>query len=112
MLLRHRAVKPKWGTAVGKRLDTRLSEEDKLALEQVYKKSPDWRARERAKTVLLLGQGLLPTVDRLPAHQTPSNCHRINPRSGTTSDAGDSVNSLPTTGASWQRVGTATSMVT
>jgi transposase len=44
---------------MGKRLDTRLSEEDRLALEQVVKKSPDWRARERAKTVLLLGQGLL-----------------------------------------------------
>lgn len=44
---------------MGKRLDTRLSEEDKLALEQVYMKSPDWRARERAKTVLLLGKGLL-----------------------------------------------------
>jgi transposase len=44
---------------VGKRLDTRLSEEDKWALERVYKKSPDWRARERAKTLLLLGQGLL-----------------------------------------------------
>ena len=44
---------------MGKRLDTRLSEEDRLALERVLKKSPDWRARERAKTVLLLGQGLL-----------------------------------------------------
>ena len=44
---------------MGKRLDTRLSDEDKLALEQVVKKSADWRARERAKTVLLLGQGLL-----------------------------------------------------
>lgn len=44
---------------MGKRLDTRLSEEDKWALERVYKKSPDWRARERAKTLLLLGQGLL-----------------------------------------------------
>lgn len=44
---------------MGKRLDTRLSEEDRLALERMYKKSPDWRARERAKTVLLLGQGLL-----------------------------------------------------
>ena len=44
---------------MGKRLDTRLSEEDRLALERVYKRSPDWRARERAKTLLLLGQGLL-----------------------------------------------------
>ena len=33
---------------MGKRLDTRLSEEDRLALERVYKRSPDWRARERA----------------------------------------------------------------
>ena len=37
---------------MGKRLDTRLSEEDRLALEQVVRKSPDWRARERAKTLL------------------------------------------------------------
>ena|GEM_PF-5653196 len=44
---------------MGKRLDTRLSEEDKLALMQVCKRSPDWPARERAQTVLLLGQGLL-----------------------------------------------------
>jgi len=44
---------------MGKRLDTHLSEEDRLALEQVIKKSPDWRARERARTLLLLGQSLL-----------------------------------------------------
>ncbi len=43
---------------MGKRLDTRLSEEDRMALEQVVRKSPDWRARERAKT-LLLSQPLL-----------------------------------------------------
>ncbi len=44
---------------MGKRLDTRLSEQDRLALEHVVKKSPDWRARERAKTLLLLCQPLL-----------------------------------------------------
>jgi hypothetical protein len=44
---------------MGKRLGTHLSEEERLALEQVVKKSPDWRARERAKTLLLLGQSLL-----------------------------------------------------
>ena len=44
---------------MGKRLDTRLSEADRLALEHVVKKSPDWRARERAKTLLLLSQPLL-----------------------------------------------------
>ena len=44
---------------MGKRLDTRLSEADRLALEQVVRKSPDWRARERAKTLLLLSQPLL-----------------------------------------------------
>jgi transposase len=44
---------------MGKPLDTRLSEEDRLALEQVVRKSPDWRARERAKTLLLLSQPLL-----------------------------------------------------
>lgn len=44
---------------MGKRLDTRLSEEDRLALEQVVRKSPDWRARERAKTLLLLSQPML-----------------------------------------------------
>ena len=44
---------------MGKRLDTRLSEQDRLALEQVVKKSPDWRARERAKTLLLLSQPML-----------------------------------------------------
>lgn len=54
---------------MGKRLDTRLNEEDKRALERVYKKSPDWRARERAKTLLLLGQGLLVTI------QPPTGAH-------------------------------------
>ena len=44
---------------MGKRLDTGLSEEDRLALEHVVRKSPDWRARERAKTLLLLSQPLL-----------------------------------------------------
>ena len=44
---------------MGKRLDTRLSEQDRLALEQVVRKSPDWRARERAKTLLLLCQPML-----------------------------------------------------
>ena len=44
---------------MGKRLDTRLSEQDRLELEQVVRKSPDWRARERAKTLLLLSQPLL-----------------------------------------------------
>ena len=44
---------------MGKRLETHLSEEDRQALEQVVKKSSDWRARARAKTVLLLGQSLL-----------------------------------------------------
>ena len=44
---------------MGKRLDTRLSEQDRLALEHVVKKSPDWRARERAKTLLLLCQPML-----------------------------------------------------
>jgi transposase len=44
---------------MGKPLDTRLSEEDRLALKQVVRKSPDWRARERAKTLLLLSQPLL-----------------------------------------------------
>jgi len=44
---------------MGKRLDTHLSEEERVALERVIKKSPDWRARERAKTLLLLGQSLL-----------------------------------------------------
>ncbi len=44
---------------MGKPLDTQLSEADRLALEQVVRKSPDWRARERAKTLLLLSQPLL-----------------------------------------------------
>lgn len=44
---------------MGKRLDTRLNGEDRLALEQVVRKSPDWRARERAQTLLLLSQPLL-----------------------------------------------------
>jgi len=55
VMWRQKAVKPRWETAAGKRLDTRPSEEDKWALELVYKKSPYWRARERAKTLLLLG---------------------------------------------------------
>jgi phage FluMu protein gp41 len=42
---------------LGKRLDTHLSEEDRLALEQVVERSTG--ARERAKTLLLLGQSLL-----------------------------------------------------
>ena len=37
---------------MGKRLDTRRGEEDKQAPEQVVKRSPDWRAQERAKTLL------------------------------------------------------------
>jgi transposase len=45
--------------AMGKRLDTRLSEEDRQALEEVFRKSADWRARERAKTLLLLSQPML-----------------------------------------------------
>ena len=44
---------------MGKRLEAHLSEDDRQALERVVKKSSDWRARERAKTVLLLGQSLL-----------------------------------------------------
>jgi transposase len=44
---------------MGKRLGAHLSEEDRQALEQVVKKSSDWRARACAKTVLLLGQSLL-----------------------------------------------------
>lgn len=44
---------------MSRQLDTRLSEADRLALEQVVRKSPDWRARERAKTLLLLSQPLL-----------------------------------------------------
>ena len=44
---------------MSKRLHTHLSEDDRLALEQVVRKSSDWRARERAKTLLLLGQSLL-----------------------------------------------------
>lgn len=44
---------------MSRQLDTRLNEADKLALEQVVRKSPDWRARERAKTLLLLSQPLL-----------------------------------------------------
>jgi len=34
-----------------------LSAADKDALMQIEKKSPDWRIRERAKSVLLLEQG-------------------------------------------------------
>jgi len=44
---------------MGKLLDSRLSEEDRLALERVVRKSADWRARERAKTLLLLRQPLI-----------------------------------------------------
>lgn len=44
---------------MSRQLDTRVSEADRLALEQVVRKSPDWRARERAKTLLLLSQPLL-----------------------------------------------------
>lgn len=44
---------------MGKRLNVSLSEEDRAALEQVVRKSPDWRARERARTLLLLAQPLL-----------------------------------------------------
>ena len=35
-----------------------LSEQDKLTLEQAVKKHADWRVRERAQTLLLLGQRL------------------------------------------------------
>jgi transposase len=42
---------------MGKRLEAHWSEEGRQTLEQVVKKSSDWR--ERAKTVLLLGQSLL-----------------------------------------------------
>ena len=44
---------------MSRQLDTRLSEADRLALEQVVRKSPDWRAHKRAKTLLLLSQPLL-----------------------------------------------------
>jgi hypothetical protein len=44
---------------MSRQLDTRLSEADRLALEQVVRKSPEWRARERAKTLPLLSQPLL-----------------------------------------------------
>jgi transposase len=44
---------------MGKRLDTRLSDADKLALEEVVRQSADWRARERARTLLLLCQPML-----------------------------------------------------
>ena len=44
---------------MGKPIDTRLSEQDRLALEQVVRKSSDWRACERAKTLLLLCQPML-----------------------------------------------------
>lgn len=44
---------------MGKRLDTQLSEENRQALEEVLRKSADWRARERAKTLLLLSQPML-----------------------------------------------------
>ena len=39
------------------RLEVLLDEADVQALRQVDKKSSDWRARERARTLLLLGQG-------------------------------------------------------
>ena len=39
------------------RLEVALDEADVQALRQVDKKSNDWRARERARTLLLLGQG-------------------------------------------------------
>ena len=38
-------------------LQVQLSEADVQALRQVDKKSDDWRARERARTLLLLSQG-------------------------------------------------------
>lgn len=34
-----------------------LSEQEKLSLEQAVKRHIDWRVRERAQTILLLGQG-------------------------------------------------------
>lgn len=37
---------------MGKRRDTRLGEEERRALAQVIKRSPDWRTQERAKTLL------------------------------------------------------------
>lgn len=40
-------------------LDVRLGEADRLALEKAVRKSPDWPARECAKTLLLLSQSLL-----------------------------------------------------
>lgn len=40
-----------------RRLEVALDEADVQALRQVDKKSQDWRARERARTLLLLGQG-------------------------------------------------------
>ena len=45
---------------MGKPQDTRLSEEDKLALEQVVRKSPDWRAR--AIAIGIVDDTVLPTV--------------------------------------------------
>ena len=52
---------------MSRQLDTRLSEADRLALAQVVLKSPDSRARERAKTLLLLSQPLLSReVAKLP----------------------------------------------
>ena len=44
---------------MGKRLNASLSEADRAALEKVFRKSPDWRARERARTLLLLSRPLL-----------------------------------------------------
>lgn len=43
-----------------KTLQVQLGEADTQTLRQVDKKSADWRARERARTLLLLGQGKSP----------------------------------------------------
>jgi transposase len=43
---------------VGKKLTLVLSLEDKLLLRNTYKYSDNWRIRERAKTLLLLDEGL------------------------------------------------------
>lgn len=53
----YRAMKTR--IQMGKLLDTRLIEQDRLALEQLVRKSPDWRALERAKNLLLLCQPML-----------------------------------------------------
>lgn len=44
---------------MSRQLDARLSNADRLAVEQVLRKLPDGRVRERAKTLLLLSQPLL-----------------------------------------------------